>query len=215
MPCLRLLHLHLHERVEKSAFAASPQTLTGSAKVKGLQMLRKEISSTVSAIGLALGDRKRFATVFVFAIAMAFLSIYIPVAITPGNTFEFQISLLKLDHILLMALFSVLFGISIALHSYVMGLKKSYKDLTVTPVAGFASILGGLFSGPLCASCISAIFSAIGFGSSTAFFFALSQNRNTFGKRVPTNHFNLLYWKKCNNFVRQVQIKKTAQLRVY
>ncbi len=133
-------------------------------------MIGTESKSTINAIGLALKSRKRLAIGIISAIAMAFLSIYIPAAIKLGTTIESQISLLTWENILLITIFSILFGVSIALHSYAMSLKKNHGNMSVTPVGGFAGIIGGVFSGPMCPTCISTIISILGLGSSTAIF---------------------------------------------
>lgn len=133
-------------------------------------MIINELKSTIYAVGLALNSKKHLFIGIASAVGMGFLSVYIPSAITPGNTIEFQLSLLTPDSVLLIVLFSVLFGISVSLHSYAMSLKKNYGNLAVAPAAGFAGIIGGLSSAPLCASCIGIILSTIGIGSSTAFF---------------------------------------------
>lgn len=146
--------------------------------MKVTRMIETELKSTINAIGLALKSRKSLAIGISSAIAMAFLSVSIPSVITPGNTIGFQLSLLSWENIALTALFSVLFGISMALHSYAMSLKKIRKGMAVGQEAatGVAGMVGGMFSGPLCASCISIIFSVIGLGGSAVIFVLSHRN---------------------------------------
>lgn len=132
----------------------------------------KKIKDTVGAVKSTLMSRKYLTVAIISTLFMLFLSVFIPSVITPGNSIDYQLSLITLDNAILIILFSALFGISMAMHIHATSLKKANKGLVMgeSAATGFFGMTGAMFSGPLCASCISIIFTSIGLGGSAALF---------------------------------------------
>lgn len=108
-----------------------------------------------------------FSSLFMFALAF-----YIPVLTIPGNTIEFQLSLVTLDYAVLLILFSALFGISISLHTYPLPKTNGNYAVAKGTGAGFAGIMGTLFAGKLCPVCLGTILGFIGLGGSALYLFS-------------------------------------------
>ncbi len=131
----------------------------------------KRIKSTLDAIRLTLKSRRHLGIVIASSLFMIFLAVLIPTILIPGNTIDYQISLFTWDNILLTILFSILFGISMGLHSYASHIRKLRKSAVGERVGtGFFSITGTLFASKMCPMCLSAIFSFVGLGASAVFF---------------------------------------------
>ncbi|MBI4214640.1 hypothetical protein HY546_01465 [archaeon] len=127
---------------------------------------------TIRAIQLVLRSRKHLYLAIASALTMLFFSFYIPSLITPYNTISYQLSVLTtLDAFLLLS-FSVLFGLSIAVQVYAFQLARKHRAAPVCCSAAscFAAMIGSMFAGPLCASCIAAIFAILGVGGSATLF---------------------------------------------
>ncbi|MBI2675166.1 MAG: hypothetical protein HYX24_01810 [Candidatus Aenigmarchaeota archaeon] len=123
-------------------------------------------------MALMLSSRKHLAVAVATMAIMVLLSVYIPVLTIPGNTIEFQLSLLTWDTIILTLIFSGLVGISIGMHAYVSAVKISNKGRAVikTGGTGFVGVVATLFAGKLCPLCLATIFGLLGLGASSALF---------------------------------------------
>jgi len=128
--------------------------------------------SVIHAARLMLSSKKHLVIVICSSIFMFFLAVLIPAVTIPSNTVEFQLSLLSEESALLTILFSILFGISMGMHSYASKMSKLRKGAVVGERAGtgFFSFIGTLFAGKLCPMCLSAIFGFLGLGASAVFF---------------------------------------------
>ncbi|MBI2233283.1 MAG: hypothetical protein HYU56_05150 [Candidatus Aenigmarchaeota archaeon] len=133
-------------------------------------MKEGKLKPIFGTIKITLKSRKYFSVAIISALFMLSLSVYIPSIITPGNSIGYQLSLITWENALLILLFSALFGISMAMHVHATKLKRANKGLMAgeSAATGIFGMVGAMFSGPLCASCISIIFSTIGLGGSAA-----------------------------------------------
>jgi len=131
-----------------------------------------KLEPTLNAISLTLKSKKHLGIVIFSSLFMLFLAILIPIILIPGNSIEYQLSLFAWDSSVLTFLFSVLFGISMGMHSYASKISKTRKSLVVGERAGtgFFSMVGTLFASKLCPMCLGTIFSFLGLGASTVFF---------------------------------------------
>ncbi len=126
------------------------------------------LQPTLNAVSLTLKSKKHLSIVIASSIFMMFIAILIPVILIPGNSIDYQISLFTWDSTFLTILFSILFGISVGMHSYASKMRKTIVGKHAG--TGFFSIVGTLFAGKLCPMCLSVIFSFIGLGASAVFF---------------------------------------------
>ncbi len=129
------------------------------------------IKATIDAIVLMLKSKRQLTIAILAAISMLIVALFIPILTIPGNTIDFQLSLVTWDYALFLIIFSVLFGLSIGLHAY----PSSNSDSSLIGKgsgAGFAGILGTLFAGKLCPVCLSTILGMIGMGGSALFLFS-------------------------------------------
>ena len=133
------------------------------------------VKSVFKPIFLAFSSRKYLLIAIALAIIMAFLAILVPSLLTPGNTLKLQFSLLQVSDIGLIILFSSLFGISIAMQSYVSYKEKMQKNKLVMKGTGtgLVAFTGTLFSAKLCPICLGAILGFVGIGGlATLFLFS-------------------------------------------
>lgn len=116
---------------------------------------------------LLQASRKHLVLAATAAVAMAAVTFYVPVILTPGNTVTYQLSLMTWYNAALIGLFSLLFGLSFATYVYAAEVAGGVLSLVRggggSGVAGFT---GALFSSPVCVSCLSTILAAIGLGGS-------------------------------------------------
>lgn len=131
-----------------------------------------KITSTREAIQLTLKSRKHLLLTIAFILIMMGLAVYVPSVITPGNTIEFQISLLTFNDALIMLLFSFLVGLSMGMHIYAADILKTNNTAMILEETstGIVGMLSTMLSGPLCVSCLVTIFSLIGLGAGSALF---------------------------------------------
>ncbi|MBI2044946.1 hypothetical protein HYT23_02725 [Candidatus Pacearchaeota archaeon] len=102
---------------------------------------------------------------------MAFIAVIIPSLLTPGNTLKLQLSLLQINEVILIIIFSSLFGISIAMQIYASHKEKKQGEYLVKGTGtGLVAFTGTLFSAKLCPICLGAILGFIGIGGSATLF---------------------------------------------
>lgn len=94
-----------------------------------------------------------------------FLYISIPVYIVPGNSYEFFLSSTPIFELFLIIIISVLMGIiaTMQLYSWKNG-QKSKKSIALGTTGFFSGAIASIFSAATCASCLSVLFSFLGFG---------------------------------------------------
>lgn len=130
------------------------------------------MKSIFKPLVLTLSSKKHLIIAIISSLVMAFLAILIPSLLIPSNTIKFQLSLLKINEITLIIIFSALFGISIAMQSYAFFIEKLHKSKLVmkSTGTGFVALTATLFSTKLCPLCLATILGLIGLGSSATLF---------------------------------------------
>lgn len=128
------------------------------------------VESVFKSIFLVFSSRKHLLIAVAFALAMAFISILIPSLLTPGNSLQYQLSTLEIKDIGLIALFSSLFGLAIAMQFYASHKEKTSSHLAKSTGTGFVAFAGTLFSAKLCPICLGAILGFVGIGGSATLF---------------------------------------------
>ncbi len=136
--------------------------------------MKARLKTMANALGMVLKTKRQLAIAIFSSLFMLLLALYIPVLTIPGNTIEFQLSLMSWDYAVLLVVFAMLFGLSIGLHTYLSPrhgnsiIVKGTKETS----SGVAGIAGTLFAGKLCPVCLSAILGAFGLGGSALFLFS-------------------------------------------
>ena len=137
-----------------------------------MRAVANKIKSTVEAIKATLKSKKHLAIAVAFALLMIIVAVYLPTVTIPGNSIEFQISLITLDSAIIMIFFSILAGLSMGMHVYASDVLKQNNIIMLGEEVGtgIAGMFSAMLSGPLCLSCFAVIFGAIGLGSGAALF---------------------------------------------
>ncbi len=132
-------------------------------------MLLHKLMDVWQSIKLVLKSRRHLTIMFFSSALMSIFAILIPTLTIPGNTLGFQISLLNLPSIALIIVFSILFGLSMSMNVYAISSNRARMASMAGREAstGIVSMIGAMFSGPLCASCIATILGLFGLGSAT------------------------------------------------
>lgn len=128
------------------------------------------VKSMFESIFLTFSSKKYIIIAVILTVVMAFISILIPLLLTPGNTLKLQLSILELRDIILIILFSALFGIAIAMQSYASHKEKHNNKLVKSTGTGLVAFIGTLFSAKLCPVCLVAILGFFGIGGSATLF---------------------------------------------
>lgn len=128
------------------------------------------MKSIFEPILLTFSSKKYIIIAIILAVVMAFVSILVPSLLTPSNTLKLQLSLLEISEIILMILFSALFGIAIAMQIYASHEEKHINKLAKRTGTGLVAFTGTLFSAKLCPICLGAILGFFGIGGSVVFF---------------------------------------------
>lgn len=139
----------------------------------------KNKSSIFEPILLTFSSKKYIIIAIILAVIMAFVSILVPSLLTPGNTLKLQLSLLEINDIILIIIFSVLFGIAIAMQIYASHEEKHINKLAKRTGTGIVAFIGTLFSVKLCPICIGAILGFLGIGGSATIFLFSYKNEIT------------------------------------
>ena len=93
--------------------------------------------------------------------------IVLPVLLTPGNTFKFQLGIFKLKDYLLFLFLSLVTALLIIMQVYIFVRSKKERAGAVSRggVGIFSALFAGLLATAACSSCILAIFGFLGAGS--------------------------------------------------
>lgn len=134
--------------------------------------MNARLKTMANALGAVLKTKRQLAIAIFSSLFTLALALYIPVLTIPGNTIEFQLSLVTWDYAALLVLFSALFGISISLHVYPSPIMNKNHSIVKGAGTGFAGIMGTLFAGKLCPLCLGTILGFIGLGGSALYLFS-------------------------------------------
>jgi len=123
--------------------------------------MHKNILTIKEAIKKVL-DSKNYVFLFLFfSILMTFIYIFIPVFVVPGNDLKFFLQITPWWGFLIFILLGISVGLLIIMQVYIYkNLRRiSIRGTTGGAIAGFSSVISGIFSSATCASCVSALFS--------------------------------------------------------
>jgi hypothetical protein len=137
-----------------------------------------DVRDILEASRIVLKGRKYLAILLIAAFFIAALAVYLPIALTPGNTLDLMLVLLGLDGALLILVFSILFGLLTAMHVYAGDTRRRIgaRETLGETVGGVASLAGALIAKPLCPYCLTAILSIFGLGVSGGVFLLTHRN---------------------------------------
>jgi hypothetical protein len=100
------------------------------------------------------------------SLAIFLILILLPVLSIPGNSFGFQLSIMKQSEIILFVILSILTALSIVFHIYILRHIKSKKvGISLVGQSGlgiFSGLIGSLFGAASCASCLTFVFGLLG-----------------------------------------------------
>lgn len=121
----------------------------------------------------------RFALLFI-AVALVFFTLFIaiPVVTIPGNSFEFQLSIFRTQDYVLMTLLAILVGLHVAFLAFDWRLRREARQIqrvTQGAVTGTLGVFGAIVGTAACSSCLAALFSIVGLGTSSVFFVLKNQ----------------------------------------
>lgn len=114
---------------------------------------------------------KPFYLLFLILASAIFYSILIafPAITIPGNSFKFQLSLMRLtDHLILTSL-SLITGLNLTFHLYLFKRKREnfspIKSATDSMLGIFSGLVASVFGTATCGVCVATIFGYFGFGT--------------------------------------------------
>lgn len=111
---------------------------------------------------------KRSYKLWFFGLMAIFIAAYIflPVWLTPGNTFSFQISLLRPRDYLLFVILSAVTALLVLMQAFLFLRSRKGRAGAVGQggVGAFSALFGGLLATAACSSCIAAILGFLGAG---------------------------------------------------
>ncbi len=126
-----------------------------------------------NSLKIVLSNKKYFLIWLVFS--MLFLSIYIilPINLTPGNTLDFFLRITPIWQLSILSLLAMVISLMITMQLYIRMELNSKTEIAKTVAVGvftsISSMVSGLFSSVICASCIGGLLAVLGFGSSFTF----------------------------------------------
>lgn len=141
-------------------------------------MAKKYFNFLLPALKTVFQERKYRIYFAILLVALFLLYIILPVVLTPGNSLQFQLSLLKFKDYLLMTFLSLSTTLFLTMQIYLLQQKQKNRFQIATQSSfGIFSSITAMFSGLLsmaaCSSCIATI---LGFLGTSSVFFAI-QNR--------------------------------------
>lgn len=121
----------------------------------------KNILTIKGAIGRVLNSKNYIFLFLFFSIVIMFTYIFIPVFVVPGNDLKFFLQITPWWGFLIFILLGISVGLLITMQIYIFkNLRKiSVRGTTGGIIAGFSSVISGVFSSATCASCVSTLFS--------------------------------------------------------
>ncbi len=129
--------------------------------------LRKELGRIGQAVRGTLKPKRRVVALLVLTVMTYVLFLYIPVRLTPGNDFPFQLSIMRLsDHALLVTL-AILNSLLILMHWQIFRTKRtgSVGHVAVSGAGGLSAAFASMLGTASCSSCVAGILGFLGTGS--------------------------------------------------
>ncbi len=119
------------------------------------------LSNLKEAVRATFSRKSSLIAFFIGAILFGSLNVYIPIFVTPGNSFGFFLEITPWWGFLIVISLSLLMGLLVAMQVYAWKMARELRKREVGSgaVAGVSSFVAGMFSSATCASCVSALFS--------------------------------------------------------
>jgi len=116
---------------------------------------------------------QKYALLFAALAVLAFIAlIFVLVVTIPGNSFEFQLSILTIWELLLMALLSFLIALLFTMHVWIF--KRTKKaQVGKSVVGGTSAVTATIFGTAACSSCLAFLFGLVGISSLSTIIFLL------------------------------------------
>ncbi len=129
------------------------------------------LDDMLAAISLVFSKKEYVAMAAASGAALLLAYLAVPVLLIPGSSFRSVLSMMSIPEIAATVLLSALMGIALAMQVFAWRNNAHRMRYAGAGLAGFVSgSLSILFSTASCASCMSAVFSLIGFGGTTFIF---------------------------------------------
>jgi len=121
----------------------------------------------IPAIRTVFSEKKYLLVFFLASILFAFLYLYYPVIVVPGNDLFFQLSITPWWGFLLILLLAIGVGLLISMNVFVFSSIKRlhYREAGGTVVGSASSFIASVFGSVTCASCVTALFGFLGVGT--------------------------------------------------
>ncbi len=124
-----------------------------------------ELATIPQAFGLVFEETKYKLLTVLLSFLFFFIYVSTPIFLLPGNRYSFFLSFTPWTELLATALLSVLVAVVFTMQIYSWRNKIAMaKNTGVGIISFFSASLSTIFSSATCASCVSAIFSFLGFG---------------------------------------------------
>lgn len=122
---------------------------------------RKMLNTTRQAAQRVFQEKIYFFPFILGALFFGSLYTFVPVFVTPGNTFSFFIEITPWWDFALLVALALMMGLLVAMQVYVFRNRQRIRKREVGTgvIASFSSFVSGIFSSATCASCVSALFS--------------------------------------------------------
>lgn len=118
-------------------------------------------STVLEAITIVFARKYSFFYFAIGVLGFGFLYGYVPIFLTPGNSFKFFLHITPWWSLLLLGVLAMLMGLLVAMQMYVWQRMRHVQlsSMGAGLGAGFSSFISGIFSSATCAACVSALFS--------------------------------------------------------
>jgi hypothetical protein len=123
------------------------------------------MEATGKALSAVFGRPRYVALAAVLSAASFAFYVSVPVLSVPGNSYGFFFESTPATDIAVIAALSALMGIVLSMQAYAWGNRaETARDAGIGLAGFFSGAVSSIFASATCASCVSALFSFIGFG---------------------------------------------------
>ena len=130
---------------------------------------RKTMATTVRAVRIVFAKRGRMTTFVALALATFLLFIWLPVKLTPGNDFLFQLSIMRWSDFVLFGILSLLNALLMLmqwhLHKTQQDAKAGLATVAVSGAGGVSAVFASMLGTASCSACVAGILGFLGSGS--------------------------------------------------
>lgn len=128
---------------------------------------RAETERVVRAVKTTLSPRGRVPSLVLLAIATFFLFIALPVWMTPGNDFLFQLQIMQLRDFVLFGVLAVANALLILMQWHVFQTSRTMRmgSIAASGTGSLSAVFASILSTASCSACIAGILGFLGTGS--------------------------------------------------